>query len=100
MIPSIKEINSTNPEDVEAINILVREIVKAIRNNSVNCDRTYESIIKRITPKGYVVLDRAGSERTVRCCIPGAELKKMQSVWVKEPMGDLKGLHICGVVGK
>ena len=67
-----------------------------------NCkvDRTYQSVIKRITPKGYVVLDETGSERTVGCCIPGMELRVMQKVWVKEPMGDLKGLHICGVVGR
>ena len=68
----------------------------------VNCkvDRTNQSIIKEITPKGYVVLDRSGQERTVKCCIPGLELRIMQNVWVKEPMGDLKGLHIVGVVGK
>lgn len=65
-----------------------------------NCkvDRTYQSIIKDITPKGYVILDNTGCERTVQCCIPGLELRKMQQVWVREPMGDLKGLHICGVI--
>lgn len=82
------------------------EIFKSIQgmvNRSVsNCkvDRTYQSVIKNITPKGYVVLDRSGQERTVQCCIPGVELRKMQNVWVKEPMGDLKGLHIVGVAGK
>ena len=63
-------------------------------------DHTYQSIIKNITPKGYVVLDRSGQERTVKCCIPGLELRVMQNVWVKEPMGDLNGLHICGVIEK
>lgn len=94
----IKTISSVNREDKEAINILVKEIVNAIRKNTVNCDRTYQSIIKEITPKGYVILDRAGSERTVKCCIPGVKLQKFQKVWVKEPMGDLKGIHIVGVV--
>ena len=61
-------------------------------------DRTYRSAIKDITPKGYVILDDSGSERTVKCCVPGIELKVGQNVWVKVPMGDLKGLHICGVV--
>ncbi len=88
-----------NQEDIEAINVLVKEIVKAIRGNTVNCDRTYQSVIKQITPKGYVVLDSTGSERTVGCCIPGLELRPMQSVWVKEPMGEIRNLHICGVVG-
>ena len=61
-------------------------------------DRTYKSVIKAVTAKGYVILDRSGSERTVRCCIPGIPLKVGQNVWVKEPMEDLKGMHICGVV--
>lgn len=67
----------------------------------VNCkvDRTYESVIKEITPKGYVILDNTGSERTVQCCIPDLNLRKLQRVWVREPMGNLKKLHICGVVG-
>lgn len=71
---------------------------RAVSNCKVDC--TYQSVIKNITPKGYVVLDRSGQERTVQCCIPGVNLRMMQSVLVKEPMGDLKGLHICGVVGK
>lgn len=79
---------------------ILKTIKYAVDRKAINCDRTYKTVIKDITPKGYVVLDRAGSERTVQCCIPGVSLRKMQSVWVKEPMGDLKGLHICGVVGK
>ena len=71
---------------------------RAVANSKV--DITYQSIIKNITPKGYVILDRSGQERTVQCCIPGVNLRIMQSVFVKEPMGDLKGLHICGVKGK
>ncbi len=61
-------------------------------------DRTYKSVIKSISPKGYVVLDEAGSERIVPCCIPSIALKAGQGVWLKEPMGDLKGLHICGIL--
>ena len=79
---------------------ILKTIKYAVDKKAVNCDRTYQSIIKEITPKGYVILDRAGSERTVKCCIPGVTLQKFQRVWIKEPMGDLKGLHICGVVGK
>ncbi|MCM1134375.1 MAG: hypothetical protein NC400_02265 [Clostridium sp.] len=92
--------SSINKEDKEAIDILVKEIVKAIKGKSVNCDRTYKTVIKQITKKGYVILDESGNERTVQCCIPGLELKVMQSVWVKEPMGRLNDLHICGVIGK
>lgn len=80
------------------------EILKSIeavinqKMNNYKADRTYKSVIKNITQKGYVILDNAGSERTVTCCIPNVELKVGQRVWVKEPTGDLKGLHICGVV--
>jgi len=77
---------------------ILKTIKYAVDKKSINCDRTYKSVIKRIDKKGYVILDRTGSERTVKCCIPGIELRPGQSVWVKEPMGDLKGIHICGVV--
>lgn len=77
---------------------ILKTIKYAVDRKTVNCDRTYQSVIKEITSKGYVVLDSFGSKRTVKCCIPGLELKSMQCVWVKEPMGNLKELHICGVV--
>ena len=79
---------------------LIRSMQTMIDNklSCHNSDRTYRSVIKRIDKKGYVIIDRTGSERTVKCCIPGIELRPGQSVWVKEPMGDLKGIHICGVV--
>ena len=80
------------------------EILKAIKyaidRQKMKCDRTYKTIIKEVTDKGYVVLDRTGSERTVKCCIPGLELKARQFVWVKEPMGDIRDLHIVGVIEK
>ncbi len=82
------------------------EILKSIqlmvdrKLNNYKVDRTYKSVIKHITKKGYVILDTTGGERTVQCCIPGVELRAGQYVWVKEPMGDLKGLHICGVFDK
>lgn len=67
-----------------------------------NCkaDRTYRTVVKRITKNGYVVLDEAGKERTVQCCIPNVTLRAGQYVYVKEPSGKLNELHICGVVGK
>lgn len=80
------------------------ELIKSMQlmtDNKLGCyksDRTYKSVIKRIDKKGYVVLDRTGSERIVKCCIPNIEFRVGQSVWVKEPMGDIKGIHICGIV--
>ncbi len=81
------------------------EILKSIqimidkKIDNYKADRTYKSVIKRITKNGYVIVDETGSERTVPCCIPNAVLRPMQSVWVKEPMGKLNELHICGIVG-
>lgn len=79
---------------------LFKSIQGMVNRAVANCkvDRTYQSIIKNITPKGYVVLDRAGSERTVQCCIPNVSLRIGQAVYVKEPMSDLQNLHIVGVI--
>lgn len=77
---------------------ILKTIKYAVDKKSINCDRTYKSVIKRIDKKGYVILDRTGSERTVKCCIPGIEFRVGQSVLVKEPMGKLNDIHICGVV--
>lgn len=82
------------------------EIFKAVQTMVdraiANCkvDRTYRTVIKRIDKKGYIITDEAGQERTVPCSIPNVELKPMQSVYVKEPMGRLNDIHICGVIGK
>ncbi len=79
---------------------ILKTIKYAINRQKIRCDRTYKSIVKRITPKGYVILDDTGCERTVKCSIPGLELKVTQSVWVKEPCSKLKDIHICGIVAK
>ncbi len=79
---------------------ILKAIKYAIESQKIKCDRTYKTIIKEVTDKGYVILDRTGSERTVKCCIPGLELKARQFVWVKEPMGEIKNLHIVGVINK
>lgn len=63
-------------------------------------DRTYRTVIKRIDRKGYVIPDLTGNERIVKCCIPDISLRVGQTVYVKEPMGDLQSIHICGVPEK
>lgn len=80
-------------EILKSIRLMVDEEIASYR-----ADKTYESIIKQISPKGYVILDSAGSERTVQCSIPNIELRVGQRVWVKEPMGRLRNIHICGVL--
>lgn len=79
---------------------ILMTIKYALDQKTANCDRTYKSVIKSISNKGFVILDTTGSERTVQCCIPGVELKAGQYVWIKEPMGKLNDIHICGVAGK
>lgn len=86
---------------------IAKEILKSIqilvdkKLDHYKADRTYQSVIKETTPKGYVVLDECGSKRTVQCRIPNAgSLKVGQKVWVKEPCGRLNDLHIVGVAGK
>lgn len=69
---------------------------RAIANCKV--DRTYRTVIKQVTPKGYIILDELGSERVVKCCIPNVSLNTGQMVWVKIPMGQIKNIHITGVV--
>ena len=79
------------------------EILKSIQTmvdrtvSNRKVDHTYRSVVKKIVKEGYVIVDSAGCERTVRCCIPGVSLKAGQNVWVKERMGDIGALHICGV---
>ncbi len=81
-----------------------KEILKSIqimieqKLNAIPADQTYASVIKKANADNtYVILDRTGIERTVRCSLPGIRLQVMQRVWVKEPCGNLKHIHICGV---
>ena len=84
---------SLGEELLKTIQVMIN---KNLRN--YRADRTYRTTIKRITSNGYVITDEAGQERIVPCGIPNVELKPMQSVYVKEPMGNLKELHICSIV--
>ncbi len=90
-----------NKEDVDAVDILCKEVLKyidrAVKEKTAS-DRTYKTVIKRVVKNGYVITDQAGQERIVPCGIPNIELKPMQSVYVKEPMGKLNELHICNVI--
>ncbi len=78
-------------ELLKTIQIMINRTLK-----NYKADRTYKTVIKRVVKNGYVITDQAGQERTVPCGIPNIELRPMQSVYVKEPMGKL---HICSVAG-
>lgn len=91
-----------NKEDVDAVDILCKEVLRyidrAVKEKTAS-DRTYKTVIKRINKNGYVITDQAGQERIVPCGIPNVELRPMQSVYVKEPLGKINELHICSVAG-
>lgn len=76
---------------------IIKTIKYAIDKKTVNCDRTFKTVIKQVTPKGYIILDESGSERCVGCCIPNVSLKAGQMVYVKIPCNQVKWIHICGV---
>ncbi len=82
-----------NEELMKSIQVMINKSLSAYK-----ADRTYKSVVKKVVPKGYVVLDNTGSERTVSCCIPGLALREGQLVWLTEPLGDLRELHITGIV--
>lgn len=83
-----------------------QEILKSIQTmvdlSIANCkfDRTFKTAVRQITPKGYIVTDQSGSERTVKCAIPGVTLKPGQFVWATMPCGKLKDMYISGIVEK
>ena len=85
---------SLGEELLKTMQIMINRKLK-----NYKADRTYRTVIKRIDKNGYVITDETGQERTVPCGIPNVELKPMQSVYVKEPLGKINELHICSVVG-
>ena len=86
-------------EDIEAVDILGKEIAKVVKQNSQTADYSFTSVIKAVNANGtYTVLDRNGIERDVKCVIPGLPLSVGKNVWLKMPCGDIKKLHIYGVV--
>ena len=56
---------------------ILKTIKYAIDRKTINCDRTYRTVIKRIDKNGYVITDETGQERTVPCGIPNVELRPM-----------------------
>lgn len=79
---------------------IIKTIKYAIDRKAINCDRTYKTVIKRVTRKGYVIQDEAGQERTVPCGIPNVELRAGQYVYVTLAQGELNEMYISGVIGK
>lgn len=79
---------------------ILKTIKYAVDRKTINCDRTFKTAVRQVTSKGYIITDLAGSERTVKCAIPGVTLKPGQFVWVTMPCGKLKDMYISGIVEK
>ena len=82
-----------------------REIFKSIqimideKIGNYKADKTFPSVIKQKNTDGtYIVLDDSGGERKVKCCIPNVSLNVGQRVWVKIPNGQLKDIHVVGII--
>lgn len=88
-------------KDIQAVKLLVEQIVSAIKNHEHNYDRTFLSVIKGIIVKGtvnyYTIQDESGIDRKVKCAIPNAQLTIGQSVWLKIPCGIIERMYICGI---
>ena len=77
---------------------ILKAIKYAINQQNIKSDRTFPSAIKKVNSNNtYVILDDSGQERTVKCSIPGLELKAGMNVWVTVPMGKLGMMFVSGV---
>ena len=88
-------------KDIEAVKLLVGQIVPIIKNHEHDYDKTFLSVVKSVTTKRtdtyYTVQDESGADRNIKCAIPNTQLAIGQSVWVKIPCGNLSNMHICGI---
>ena len=90
-----------NVENIEAVEILCKEILKYIdraTKEKVRGDITFKTVVKKVEGEKYYILDTDGTTRKVKCCIPNINLNVGQAVYVKKLQGKLNDMHICGVV--
>lgn len=88
----------TNEVD-NALDVLVKNIIDSTNKQTNSYDISFISVIKSVNENGtYTVLDRTGSERTVKCVVPTLDLSVGKNVWIKIPSGNLNKMHIYGVV--
>lgn len=85
---------SIKEEILQSIGLLIDKKLETYK-----ADRTFVSVIKQVNSNGtYIINDQSGTNRTVKCSIPNITLTNGQAVYVKIPCGNLKRIHICGVV--
>lgn len=83
---------SISDEILKSIQIMIDKKLENYKS-----DHTFKSVIKSVASKGYAIMDESGTDRIVKCAVPGAELKVGVAVWVKIPCGNLNEMHICGM---
>lgn len=86
-----------SPDEKEAVQILVRNIVSAINEHEGSFDRTFKSVVVAIDNEKYTILDESGTRRTVKSSIPNLPIKIGTSVWVRIPCMNTSQMHICGI---
>lgn len=85
---------SIKEEILQSIGLLIDKKLETYKT-----DITFVSVIKQVNSNGtYIINDQLGTNRTVKCAIPNITLTNGQAVYVKIPSGNLKRIHICGVV--
>lgn len=85
---------SIKEEILQSIGLLIDKKLETYK-----ADRTFVSVIKQVNSDDtYIINDLSGTSRTVKCSIPNITLSNGQAVYVKIPSGNLKKIHICGVV--
>ena len=85
---------SIKEEILQSIGLLIDKKLETYK-----ADTTFVSVIKQVNSNGtYIINDQSGTSRTVKCAIPNITLSNGQAVYVKIPCGNLKKIHICGVV--
>lgn len=79
---------------------IIKTIKYALEKYDSGRDKSFKSVVKNFGTKSgtYIILDESGQERTVKCCVPGLDLKVGTRVWVKIPGGKLNDMHIYGIV--
>lgn len=85
-------------ESKDMVNSLAKQIAKALNYVSVNCDRTFISVVKTKNNDGtYSVFDDFGTLRNVVLALPNVTLEEGQRVFVTIPCGNISQMYISGI---
>ncbi len=85
-------------ENDKAVEILVREILYTIdkKISALKYDKTFKSVVLGKNADGTYKISYLNQEYSVSNAVE-KDFKAGQSVWVRIPSGDFRGMHICGI---